>query len=308
LEWPVQEEEMVLYFDLPEDFAALRSVLQYIGVVRIHFHHLLGHVPGILSLPSELKLPYDYTLHDYYPVCPQYQMTDNSGRYCGEPEEAACDRCLTERPSEWGWDIASWRKRFETFLAAAQRVIAPSRDAAARVEHHINVPNLQVLPHPEQVSMPASVQVRRKPMDSVKVLVLGRLTAEKGACLLRDCALQAKRNGDPLFFRLLGYSTIPLVEEDTVLSLSGEYRNQDLPLLIQLERADIVFFPALWPETYSYTLSAAINSGLPIAAPNLGAFPERLADHPAALLKEWDTSPEVWNAEILQFVERLSIH
>ena len=37
-------------------------------------------------------------------------------------------------------------------------------------------------------------------------------------------------------------------------------------------------FPAQWPETYSYTLTAAINAGLPIVATRIGAFTERLAD------------------------------
>lgn len=43
-------------------------------------------------------------------------------------------------------------------------------------------------------------------------------------------------------------------------------------------------FPAQWPETYSYTLSHALASGLPIIAPNLGAFPERLSGRACATL------------------------
>ena len=69
----------------------------------------------------------------------------------------------------------------------------------------------------------------------------------------------------------------------------------NLPSLIALERPDLIFFPALWPETYSYTLSYAINSGLPIIGPRLGAFIERLAGYPLAWLLKWDTRPEDWN-------------
>jgi glycosyltransferase involved in cell wall biosynthesis len=57
----------------------------------------------------------------------------------------------------------------------------------------------------------------------------------------------------------------------------------------------VIFFPARWPETFSYTLSAAMRTGLPIAAPRLGAFPERLADCPFAHLMEWDTDAAAWN-------------
>src|SRR2546427_7883740 len=38
---------------------------------------------------------------------------------------------------------------------------------------------------------------------------------------------------------------------------------------------DLAWFPAQWPETYSYTLSACLAAGLPIVAPEIGAFPER---------------------------------
>ena len=78
--------------------------------------------------------------------------------------------------------------------------------------------------------------------------------------------------------------------------------NEDLGRLIELERADVIVFPALWPETYCYTLSAAMASGLPIIAPALGAFPERLASYPNALILSWQSSAADWNDAILGFV------
>ena len=59
-------------------------------------------------------------------------------------------------------------------------------------------------------------------------------------------------------------------------------RDPELPLLIARERPDLFLFPARWPETYSYTLSVAMRTGLPIIAPRLGAFGERLASAASA--------------------------
>ena len=39
----------------------------------------------------------------------------------------------------------------------------------------------------------------------------------------------------------------------------------------------MLLFAAQVPETFAYTLSVALQSGLPIVASALGAFPERLA-------------------------------
>lgn len=40
--------------------------------------------------------------------------------------------------------------------------------------------------------------------------------------------------------------------------------------------ADLIWFPAQWPETYSYTLSACLLGGWPVVAPDLGAFAEKV--------------------------------
>jgi glycosyltransferase involved in cell wall biosynthesis len=58
--------------------------------------------------------------------------------------------------------------------------------------------------------------------------------------------------------------------------LTGRYVESELDAILARERLDVIFFPAVWPETYSYTLTAALRSGLPIAAFDLGAIPERL--------------------------------
>ena len=50
----------------------------------------------------------------------------------------------------------------------------------------------------------------------------------------------------------------------------------------------MIFFPGQCPETYSYTLSYALATGLPIVAPRLGALSERLTDYPQAWLVDWD--------------------
>jgi hypothetical protein len=59
---------------------------------------------------------------------------------------------------------------------------------------------------------------------------------------------------------------------------------------------DLVWFPAQWPETYSYTLSACLQAGKAIVAPNLGAFAERLSERAWTWLLPLDMSPAEWVA------------
>jgi hypothetical protein len=91
-------------------------------------------------------------------------------------------------------------------------------------------------------------------------------------------------------------------ELDLPISFSGPYKNSDLPTLIISEQADIIYFAVQCPETYSYTLSTALNSGLPIVAPKIGAFIERLSDYPSTRLIEWDVPPKTVNDLLLDIV------
>ena len=75
---------------------------------------------------------------------------------------------------------------------------------------------------------------------------------------------------------------------------TGRYEESDLQELIERIDPHLIWFPAPWPETYSYTLSAAIESGRPVVASRIGAFPERVAGRPwtwlvdaAAPASEW---------------------
>ena len=39
---------------------------------------------------------------------------------------------------------------------------------------------------------------------------------------------------------------------------------------VRAERPDVLWFPAQWPETWTYTLSVALATGLPIVASDSG--------------------------------------
>lgn len=303
LEWARPGEEFSAFFSLSRGQGELIQLLRELGVTRVHYHHVLGYSPQILKLAAELGVPYDFTVHDYYAICPQYQLVKADGAYCEEPDELGCERCLAQRPSPWGVGIAAWRQLFKSFLAGAERVIAPSHDVATRLARYIDGKNIVTWSHPETVTVPQAIR-RRLADGPIKVSALGRLTAAKGLGLFEACAVDAMARGLPLFFRLIGYSTEPFRQwPDVPLSVSGQYRAEDLDRLIEIERPDIIVFPALWPETYCYTLSAAINSGLPIIASNLGAFPERLSDYPKAVILDWRNTAHDWNDAILRLAQ-----
>jgi len=277
---------------LPGELPELAALLRAIGIERLHFHHVHLLPRGVLELPSAVGVPYDCTLHDYFPICPQYHLVTEDGQYCGEPDATGCAACLTRRPGQWGLDITAWRGAFGQMLRGADRVIAPSHDVERRTRRYFHDLAIEVWPHPEIT--PDS------PPRIARVAVLGNLSPEKGLHVVAACAREARALGLPLVFRLLGSTTEPIPQSpDVPLTIHGQYVDADLPLLIGAEKPDVILFPAQVPETYAYTLSVALASGVPIVASALGAFTERLAGHPRSANVPWNAPPSVWNHALL---------
>ncbi len=298
LSWLRDGESLELRFALPDDYGLLCDVLRALNVGRIHFHHLLGVDASIWRLPQDLGIPYDYTLHDYYPVCPRINLFNALGHYCGEPDEAGCNHCLqTTEPVIKDTTIQDWRIRHVQLLNGADRVLTPTCDVKQRMLRYAPEAHLVFAPHPEtrlldQPSSPAPLAAH-KPL---RIMVLGALSRIKGADILEACVLDAEQRGLPLDFHLLGYVQRDLIiEPNSRLRIHGAYNDGDLPKQLTALNPHIAWFPAQWPETYCYTLSACIQAGLPIVATDLGAFPERLAGRAWSWIRSWQTGAAAWN-------------
>jgi glycosyltransferase involved in cell wall biosynthesis/GT2 family glycosyltransferase len=292
LYWPRPEEEFAAYFTLPGDLPDLARLLQALLVARLHYHHVHLLPRAILDLPAAAALPYDCTLHDYYPICPQYHLMTAEGSYCGEPAAAGCAACIAQRPHRWDLDITSWRALFAQFLGRAERVIAPSADVARRVRRYVPELAISVWSHPE-FELP-------RPRRIARVVVLGNLSPEKGLRVVAACAQDAQQRELPLTFRVLGSTTEPIPQApQSPLSIFGQYDDAQLPSLLAAEKPDVILFPAQVPETYSYTLSVALASGVPIVASSLGALAERIAGHGNSTTVRWNAAETEWNAALL---------
>ncbi|MDR0274717.1 MAG: methyltransferase domain-containing protein [Burkholderiaceae bacterium] len=281
-----------------DGYAALLALLRAFGVCHVHYHHRIDHDPAILDLARQLGVRYDFTAHDYYAICPQITLTGSSGGYCGEHGLEQCTACLQVTPVPECADIAQWRGENAAFIHQARFVIAPSSDALARLLRYTDAAPLRRIAHtdldPEQpLSVPRPLRLEGE--RPLKVAVVGALSAAKGADVLAEAARAAKATGAPVEFHLIGYSHRPqLLWPHARLTIHGRYAEADLPALLARLQPDVVWFPAQWPETYCYVLSACLQGGWPIAASAIGAFPERLAGRGWTWLKPWNTTVTEW--------------
>ena len=298
------DDDFTVVLDVELDYTRLLDLLRYCGVTRMHVQHMAGFGSSgqswdIERLRQDLGVPADVTVHDYAVICPQVTLTDAAGRYCGEPDAAGCNACLAARPPWPVLDIAGWRKKYAPLVTHADRVIAPSRDAAERMRRYFPEVPMVVAGHvgtleraSSEARESAGNQPARRipscPTEPLVIAVLGVMNLHKGILRLRACAGEAERRGLPLRFVLAGYEDTDRLKSVTQVKQTGPYRNEELPGLLQEMGAQVVWFPAQWPETFSYTLSVCLELGMPVVAPDIGAFPERLAGRSWSWIVPWD--------------------
>jgi O-antigen biosynthesis protein len=299
-------EGFALTFQLPSEFPALVDCLRALRVGHLHYHHLLGHAAEVMSLPAHLGVAYDFTAHDYYAVCPQISLTGRDNTYCGEEGPAQCGTCLLQSPAPGGVAIAQWRETHGGFVAAARHVLAPSHDAAQRLLRYIPAADVRYAPHDGLVhALPSPLPARlTSPLPApralaagapLKVVVIGALGPIKGADVLEAVAALAAAQSAPIDLHLIGYAYRSLRTQPRAnLTVHGKYDEADLGRLLDWLRPDVVWFPAQWPETYSYTLNACLERGLAVVAPDLGAFSERLSGRAWTWVQSWNSTPADW--------------
>ena len=293
-----EEKEFCLFFHAEDDKDALITLLSSLPLCALHYHHLIGLPNWTQSLGTMLSLPWFVSIHDYYMTCPQISLTDNTDKYCQEKGVDACNQCIKRNPQDNASDILSWRKQFQPFLNQATLCFAPSDDAKNRFATYFPDATIKTVYHQQGRytgnAFSTHAETKKSADQPLNVLVIGALSKIKGADLLEELAVHCKNQQLNIQFTLTGYAYRRLLTlPDSNLHVEGAYREDALLQSIQDKirdnKVDVIWFTALWPETFSYTLSTAIESGLPIVAPDIGAFPERLYQRNHTWIVPWES-------------------
>ncbi len=293
------------------DRESIAEMLGAIAPVHAHVHHALGLPESLFDALAARGVSYDWTIHDYHTICPRINLISSGGRYCGEPDEAGCNRCLAQLGDDCGRrvteSIASWRERYARRLAGARRVFVPSTDVASRLGRYFPGLELTLRPHEESLTIVQEVARPLRGDEAIRVALIGTLVAVKGSERLLACASDARLRGLPLEFHLIGSS-----DRDAALlrlgnvHITGGYREHDVFDLLASRRPHLAFLPSECPESYMYTLSIAMAAGLFVICFDLGAQALRVRNWGWGRPLQIELSPGQINDELLAAAHWLS--
>ena len=295
IELTVMGHEPDLALPLPaEEMLDFVEVLKEFDVARVHVHHVMGIKGDVRRLIRELDVPFDFTVHDYYPICPQIMLLDQDNQYCGEPGLAGCNACIRTRPSCGASDIVAWRKEHDWLLLHADRVICPTEQVRERLARYGLADRAVVVPHERSEAWPLSPPALQG-SEPLRVAVLGVLAPHEGAAIFAACAEASA--GLAFEFIVIDRSEPPLQEHaPRLVTHTGSDQEGDLAASIETINPHVIWFPVPGPESWSYALSAALASGRPIVATRIGAFAERLHGRPWTWLVDAGAPVAAWLA------------
>ncbi len=274
--------------EIEHGYTLLVRLLQFIGVGHIHFHHMIGMPERIFELSNALSCSYDVTVHDYYFVNANPTLTDKYGIFVGDDIAVRDKVCAEHYSVPNNISAEEWRSKISPWLENASRIIFPSADTCHRFL--LDYPQCDhksiIAWHPDyEINSPyPECRLNFHHGQRLKVMVLGALSREKGALLLEEVASGLKN--DNIEFHLLGYA---FRELGGAVKTHGSYSELELAKRIDEIQPHILWFPAQWPETYSYTLSIALEHAIPVVVPDIGAFRERVNGRAYSRVIKWNT-------------------
>lgn len=290
-----------LRYDIPREVSALREMLRQLDVAAVELHHFLDSDPRLVDSLLGLGAPFDVYIHDYSWICPRLTLIDGTRRYCGEPDVAACERCVAANGSSLRETItvAKLRKRSARWLSAARQVIVPTEDVGIRLARYFPALNPKIVPWETDIAVGAAPPPSAT--GAIRVVIIGAIGVHKGYEILLDCARDAAARKLPLEFVVIGYS-----EDDEALFetgkvfVTGRYGEDEMAALLRREAPNLVFFPSIVPETWCYALTHAMRSGLPIVGFDLGAVAERLRGFDSGVVLSFTDDPAQLNEYLLR--------
>ncbi len=308
--------------------AALPRLIATAPVAALIYNNAVGY-PDVLAVVAALVARkrrdpgvwLELALHDQFALCPSPHLIGRAGYYCGLPDDpAVCAACLADHPEPIAaWyapaGLTAWRRAWGELLAAADRIryFTPAmRELVARAYPALDPFPLEFAPHlvpplsPEQT---ARWQAHRaappRHRNAPTIALVGAITHTAKGNRLAAALIEYAAHAAPAWrWHVIGTLTpAPRVANAPAnpaattpgatpcYTATGPYRREELTDRLIAADPDLVLFPSVAPETFSYVLHELARYELPIAAYPIGAQADFLARYPHGVALPWPPEP-----------------
>lgn len=268
----------------------LENIVEGFRIDTIHVHHMIGHYFDVADVIKEKHLNGIITLHDFYCLCPTINMLYNMESYCPLIKNPDCKNCIKHKTNLSNNIIDNWRDDWKEFLANFNSIITPSENTKKQVLDYL--PNLKINTIEHGINYEKNNYKIDLEKDTFNVAFVGVMSIHKGGNVLKYLIKNSKSK--KIKFHLFGISEFSELKKNTNNYVyHGKYKREELPRLIKENNIDLICSFSIWAETYSYTLTEDIASGVPVLAYDIGAVGERVKKYKFGWLLPVDSKNEI---------------
>ena len=277
-----------------------------IPIKRIVINNLVSYADtlSVLTFISKLKHHHkkphtSFRGHDFYSLCPSFNLLDCDGKFCNFTHCHGCEHCWqnikmlfkadTDTIKNWRYQ---WGKLFTETIDQAIVFSEKVKEMFLQIYPQLN-DKIIVVPHKTKTYPIVNIPKH----TDINIAVLGEISYAKGRDVIIEMSKHLPENTNII---VIG----TMADAPSNIKITGKYHPSDLPNLMKKHNIDIVFISSICPETFSYTTSEAISMGLPVACYNMGAPSERVGKYEHGLVLN-EISPKENLKQILEFIKGL---
>ncbi|MCS7299817.1 MAG: glycosyltransferase [Spirochaetia bacterium] len=289
--WYNNDECKTFYFET----CNLLDIFKDIQIKEIFVNNLYSFedpliiIHELLTLKKNNKnIKISLAIHDYFCICPSYNLLDYKNEYCNIPKTDICVKCLQHHNGEFKKfynynNILLWREMWYEFLTFSDSIICfskSSQEILKKAYPEVNLNKISIIPHKIETLRKANINST----SSLHIGIVGTIyNTAKGEKIIKDLVNLIIEKKLPIKITIIGEIKNPPLFT-SILSITGKYTSSKLPEIIEKSGVNIFFFPSIWPETFSYVVHELMSMNLPIVAFNIGAQAEYLQNYPNSRL------------------------
>jgi glycosyltransferase involved in cell wall biosynthesis len=282
------------------DWGQLPALLNQLAIRRITYNTAVSLADPetlaavLLRLKQEHQAELRVLLHDFYLLCPSHFLLDKAGQFCGIPGQSRCAQCLPGNrygfTSLFRGDLRRWRQIWGPMLQASDAIVAFSHDSVLQLRRAYQdwpdgpnwLQNKLILVRPHELLNRSQRTVVPAHPERLVIGIVGQIGYHKGAEVVQQLSAAIAAAGGEEQIRVIG--SVEAQVDGQIVRQTGPYRREELAELIEQSGANVMLFPSIWPETFSYVTQELIAMNLPLACFNLGAPAERVRHYPKGVV------------------------
>ncbi|MFC4550040.1 MULTISPECIES: FkbM family methyltransferase [Halorussus] len=281
-----------------ENIEGLKDVL---GINHVFVNNVVAwpNPTEVVKHVRELNVPTTCFVHDYFWVCPSWNLLDDTGEFCGVPDDLdTCRKCLENNTHsdhnviyDECFEIGEWRCEMGALLESSDSIVAFS-ESSRRIlaDAYGDTTELTEIEHGITGIDQLERRVHEFDSDLLTVGIIGAIGYHKGMDILSTLAQDERLEHLPFEIVVLGETKdYPAGYEAAGgdFRVHGRYEDYaDLNDQIERYDVDICLIPSIWPETFSFTTSEAMLLGLPVMCFDIGAPADRVRENEAGFIVE----------------------